>query len=96
MNPTDWSDNVTDAVIQQDLVPLGFTGADNYLDLVLMHFAGWHEGQAQPTCATGNSSVGAYYPCRIAVYKSFMEMRSKGIVRAIGVSNWEIRELQQL
>ncbi len=49
-----------------------------------------------PACFQPNDPRGTYYQCRIETYKSMMTVQTNGHARAIGVSNWEIRDLQQL
>ena len=50
----------------------------------------------RPACFVAGDKRGTYYNCRIDTYKSFMNLQAQGKARAIGVSNWEIRDLEQL
>jgi len=93
INPENYGPDVTSVVQDQVLTPLGL----DYVDLLLMHHAGRPESETtHPDCFVPNDPQGTYYKCRIETYQSMMQIQKTGHVRAIGVSNWEIRDLQQL
>lgn len=67
----------------------------------------WHQagraaaaGNYRPPCfnasAAGPSGPGAYAACRVQGYGAFLDAQRMGAVRYAGVSNYEIRDLQQL
>jgi len=94
INPEDYGTNVTGALMSQVLEPLQM----EYVDLLLMHHAGRVKGDKRPLppCFdASNKENGTFYQCRIETWKSFIDIRKAGYARAIGVSNWEVRDLQQ-
>ena len=80
------------------LTPLGLP----YVDLLLLHHAGREitDPYTRPACfdatAAGPSGNGTYYACRIATYKIMQSFVTMGYTRSIGVSNWQVRDMQQL
>lgn len=93
INPENYGPDVSGVLQEQVLGPLGM----DYVDLLLMHHAGRPQSETtHPACFTADDPRGTYYTCRIETYRSMMQLQSRGLVRAIGVSNWEVRELEQL
>jgi len=95
LNVESCSTNMTQALYELVLDPLQMS----YVDLLFIHHAGrWETDKNQhPPCfdaslANGN---GTYYNCRIQTIQAFESLRAQGLVRTWGVSNWEIRDLQQ-
>jgi len=96
INVESCSDDVTDAVNQQVLQPLEL----DYVDLLLLHHAGRWETDRNPHPPCFNASDanirGTYYACRIVTLQSFVKLQKAGLTRAYGVSNWDVRDLDQL
>lgn len=94
INPESYGTNVSDAVEQLVLAPL----ETPYVDLILMHHAGRHQTDTNPhpDCFDANDPEGTYAKCRLDTFKSFLDLKARGKVRAVGVSNWEQRELEQV
>jgi 2,5-diketo-D-gluconate reductase A len=96
LNVESCASNMTAALFQQVLQPLQM----DYVDLLLIHHAGRWETDKNPhppcfdiTLANGN---GTYYSCRMQTVVAMEAMRAAGYIRSWGVSNWEIRDLQQM
>lgn len=72
------------------------------VDLLLLHHAGRVQGdpRAPPACfdeaAAGPAGNGTFYTCRMEAWGALKALKAAGKARAIGVSNWDIRDLQQL
>eukprot|EP01116_Phalansterium_solitarium_P001578 TRINITY_DN1138_c0_g1_i1.p1 TRINITY_DN1138_c0_g1~~TRINITY_DN1138_c0_g1_i1.p1 ORF type:complete len:312 (+),score=104.14 TRINITY_DN1138_c0_g1_i1:104-1039(+) len=96
LNVENCSADVTAAVKQMVLEPLGL----DYVDLLLLHHPGrWAtDTQPRPHCFNlSDANIrGTYYTCRIETMLSFVKLQQQGFMRAFGVSNWEIRDLEQL
>jgi len=93
INPENYGPDVSGVVQQQVLDPLELS----YVDLLLMHHAGRPESSPnRPPCFVNGDPRGTFYACRIETYRSLVALQAKGVARAIGVSNWEIRDLEQL
>jgi len=96
INVESCSADVTNAVQTEVLTPLEL----EYVDLLLLHHAGrWEtDNNPRPPCwnASDANIRGTYYTCRIITLQRFVQIQKKGLTRAFGVSNWEIRDLQQL
>jgi len=96
INVESCSDNVTNATIDLVLKPLDL----EYVDLLLLHHAGrWQtDNNPHPPCwnASDANIRGTYYLCRIQTLQSFVQLQKAGYTRAFGVSNWEVRDLEQL
>ncbi len=86
---------VVDRGILQDM-------AISKLDMLMAHQAGRHETDTnvRPACfdasAAGPAGNGTYYACRLQMMRSFLAIQASGTVRSVAVSNWKIRELQQV
>ena len=80
------------------LAPLAMT----YVDLLLLHHAGrWEtDNNPHPPCfnlaAAGPTGNGTYYQCRLDTVLAFEALRKAGKIRTWGVSNWQVRDLQQM
>lgn len=71
------------------------------LDALLMHQAGRSAGASnvRPACFNASAAAsgeGTYAQCRLQTFLAFQALQEKGVVRSIGVSNWQIRDLQQV
>lgn len=88
--------NMTQALFDLVLSPLN----TNYVDLLLLHHAGrWEtDNDPRPPCwdSTLANGQGSYYNCRLQTVQAFEAMRAQGYIRAWGVSNWNVRDLQQM
>ena len=84
---------VVDRGILQDL-------AIARLDMLMAHQAGRHETDSNyhPPCfdASGAGGNGTYYPCRVQMMQSFLQIQKQGLARSVAVSNWQVRDLQQV
>lgn len=73
-----------------------------YLDALLWHQAGRAEGASnyRPPCynqsAAGPTGPGTYAACRVQGYDTLLQVKAAGLARVIGVSNYAIRDLQQI
>jgi diketogulonate reductase-like aldo/keto reductase len=80
------------------LAPLQTT----YVDLLLLHHAGrWEtDKNPHPPCfdanSAGPSGNGTYYKCRMQTVQAMEAIVSKGLAKTWGVSNWQVRDLQQM
>ena len=80
------------------LAPLGL----DYVDLLLLHHAGrWEtDKNPHPACfdasAAGPSGNGTYYSCRMQTVQAMEKLVAAGKARTWGVSNWQVRDLQQM
>lgn len=97
LNVENCSTNMTQAFYEQVLNPLQMT----YVDLLLLHHAGRVEGDnrsPKPPCfdITLAGTKGSYYQCRMDTVQAFEDLRKAGLVRTWGVSNWQVRDLQQM
>eukprot|EP01007_Sphenomonas_quadrangularis_P003726 NODE_797_length_1167_cov_197.413238_g645_i0.p1 GENE.NODE_797_length_1167_cov_197.413238_g645_i0~~NODE_797_length_1167_cov_197.413238_g645_i0.p1 ORF type:complete len:339 (+),score=109.70 NODE_797_length_1167_cov_197.413238_g645_i0:27-1019(+) len=69
-----------------------------YIDLALLHWPGdpippyWHEGEPEE-CSRNNNS---WQPCRVHAWQALIDIQKAGKVRAIGVSNFEIKHIKDL
>jgi diketogulonate reductase-like aldo/keto reductase len=69
----------------------------DYVDLILLHFSGPHEGTYNNSCfEPDNKENGTWYKCRVQACQSLESIVQTGKARAWGVSNWGKRELEQL
>jgi len=86
---------VVDRGILQDM-------AISKLDMLMAHQAGRHstDSNVRPACfnasAAGPDGPGTYYACRVQMMQSFLAIQKAGTARSVAVSNWQIRELQQV
>jgi diketogulonate reductase-like aldo/keto reductase len=73
-----------------------------YVDLLLLHHAGrWEtDNNPHPPCfdlaAAGPAGNGTYYQCRMDTVKAMEALVAAGKIRTWGVSNWQVRDLQQM
>ena len=73
-----------------------------YVDLLLLHHAGrWEtDRNPHPPCfdasAAGPAGNGTYYSCRMQTVQAMEKLVAGGKVRTWGVSNWQVRDLQQM
>ena len=86
-------------IIHDDvLTPLGL----DYVDLLLLHHAGRlvTDPYPHPACfnlsAAGPAGPGTYYTCRIGTYAAMRDAVTAGLTRAVGVSNWNVRDIEQV
>lgn len=72
----------------------------SYLDLVLMHWPApmaWDfETTAFDTTNVYTQTCGSPSQCRVACYQGMLDAMNQGLVRAVGVANFEKRHLQDL
>jgi hypothetical protein len=74
----------------------------DYVDLLLIHHAGrWKtDNNPHPPCfnlsAAGPAGPGTYYQCRMDVVQAMEALVASGKVRTWGVSNWQVRDLEQM
>ena len=74
----------------------------DYVDLLLLHHAGrWEtDNNPRPACfdasKAGPAGNGTYYQCRLDTVVAFEALRAAGLIKAWGVSNWQVRDLQQM
>ena len=71
------------------------------VDMLMMHQAGRSAGASnvRPACfdaAGAASGAGTYAQCRLATFKGFQALVAKGLARSAAVSNWQIRDLEQV
>ena len=80
------------------LQPLGMS----YVDLLLLHHAGRWETDKNPhppcfnAAAAGPAGNGTYYECRMQTVQAMEALRAAGLIRVWGVSNWQVRDLEQM
>ena len=71
-----------------------------HLDVLMAHQAGRHEtdNNVRPACfdASLANAAGTYSTCRVEMMRSFLALQKSGVARAVAVSNWQIRDLQQV
>ncbi len=95
LDPENYSSNMQAVMQQQVLQPLNVS----YVDLLLLHHAGRYNisGTVFPPCLQPtNVQNGTYYQCRMEAWSALKDIQSLGWAKAIGVSNWIERDLQQL
>lgn len=96
LEPSMYAQNMTGIMYQQVLKPLNM----QYVDLILLHQAGRRKGQQQPACfdesQAGKDKNGSFYKCRINGWMGLQKLKKEGSAKAIGVSNFGVRELKQL
>lgn len=80
--PSDHADRVESAV-ERSLSNLGL----KYLDLYLIH---WPGASGIPVDSTDNRALRAYS------WKALVKAKQKGYLKAIGVSNYTVRHMQEL
>jgi diketogulonate reductase-like aldo/keto reductase len=74
----------------------------DYVDLLLLHHAGrWEtDRNPHPPCfdasAAGPVGNGTYYQCRMDTVRAMEALVRAGKARTWGVSNWQVRDLQQM
>ncbi len=69
------------------------------LDMLMFHQAGRGEGAQNPRPPCFNASAGsegAYAACRVATFAAMQQLVQKGAARSIAVSNFQVRDLEQL
>jgi diketogulonate reductase-like aldo/keto reductase len=71
------------------------------LDLLMFHQAGRaaDASNTRPPCFNSSAVAdgrGAYADCRIATFRAMQALVGAGVARAIAVSNWQQRDLQQV
>ena len=70
------------------------------LDMVMAHQAGraQKDNNVHPPCFNASlaNTSGTYATCRVQMMQTFLILRKANVVRSIGVSNWQIRDLQQV
>ena len=86
---------VVDRGILQDM-------AISKVDMLMAHQAGRHETDSnfRPPCfdasAAGPAGNGSYYACRVQMMQAFLAIQKAGQARSVAVSNWQVRDLQQV
>lgn len=71
------------------------------VDMIMFHQAGRHQtdSNVRPACFNASAAAdgrGTYADCRIATFIAMQAVVKAGQARAIAVSNWQIRDLQQV
>jgi diketogulonate reductase-like aldo/keto reductase len=72
------------------------------IDMLMMHQAGRHstDNNYRPPCfnesAAGPAGPGAYADCRVQTFQAFLAIQKAGTARSVAVSNWQVRDLQQV
>jgi len=71
------------------------------LDMLMFHQAGRSEkdSNVRPPCfdpAGASNGQGTYAACRLQTFQGMQQLMSAGKIRAIGVSNWQIRDIEQV
>jgi diketogulonate reductase-like aldo/keto reductase len=90
--------NMTQALYDLVLTPLQM----DYVDLLLLHHAGrWEtDNNPHPPCfnlaSAGPAGNGTYYQCRLDTVIAYEALRKAGLIKTWGVSNWQVRDLQQM
>ena len=88
--------NMTQALYDLVLNPLQMT----YVDLLLLHHAGrWEtDNNPHPPCfdLTKANAQGTYYNCRLQTVQAYEAIVAQGLARTWGVSNWQVRDLEQM
>ena len=98
LNVESCATNMTSDLFTLVLEPLGM----NYVDLLLLHHAGrWStDNNPHPPCfdasQAGPTGNGTYYKCRMQTVVAMQAIVAAGYARSWGVSNWEVRDLQQM
>jgi len=69
-----------------------------YVDVLMMHQAGRAAGaNVRPACYNASAGAeGTFAVCRLQTYVAFQQLVAKGLARAVAVSNWQVRDLQQV
>lgn len=85
------------AAVRGSLARLGQT----YLDLYLLHWPMSAEAGTEPEPLPDGSRAlrlddPAHAETRVGAWRALLELRAQGVLRAIGVSNFSIRQLEQL
>ena len=95
LNVESCATNMTQALYTLVLDPL----QTSYVDLLLLHHAGRMptDKNPHPPCfdASLAGTKGSYYQCRMDTIVAFEALRAQGLIRAWGVSNWNVRDLTQ-
>ena len=95
LNVENISSDMTNALNVLVLEPLQTT----YVDLLLIHHAGRMstDKNPHPPCfdSTLANTAGTYYPCRLQVIPALQALKSQGLIKQWGVSNWNVRDLTQ-
>jgi diketogulonate reductase-like aldo/keto reductase len=72
------------------------------VDMLMAHQAGRHstDNNFRPPCfnlsAAGPAGPGTYAGCRVEMMEGFLAIQKAGLARSVAVSNWQVRELQQV
>lgn len=71
------------------------------LDMLMFHQAGRSESadNVRPLCFNASAAAdgrGTYADCRVETFTAMQQLVKAGVARSIGVSNWQIRDLQQV
>ena len=69
------------------------------LDMLMAHQAGRSAtaNNVRPACFNGSAGAeGTYAACRLQMFATFLALEKRGLIRATAVSNWQIRDLQQV
>ena len=95
LNPESYAENMTADLFSLVLEPL----KTSYVDLILLHHAGrWNtDKNPRPACFDPKKAnvEGTYYDCRMEAVGALMDIVKQGYAKTWGVSNWEVRELEQ-
>lgn len=70
-----------------------------YVDLILLHQAGRPLSHGyHPPCYNKalEGKNGSYYQCRLDGWTGLKKLKAQGVAKAIGVSNFNVRDLQQI
>ena len=71
------------------------------VDVVMFHQAGRHaaDSNVRPPCFNASAAAdgrGTYADCRVATFRALQAAVAAGAARAVAVSNWQQRDLQQV
>lgn len=96
LNVESCAPNMTADLFQLVLEPLKV----DYVDLLLLHHAGRHktDKNPRPPCVDVHKAgtKGAYYDCRMQTVEAMEAIVKAGLARTWGVSNWQVRDLEQM
>ncbi|CAE8687751.1 unnamed protein product [Polarella glacialis] len=84
--PRFYGQNATVTAVHRFLKELGL----DYLDLVLMH------APAHPLGAYGECVGKSYKECRQETWQALSSLRAQGLIREIGVSNFNVRQMEEI
>jgi len=95
LEPDNYTVDMSDVMQQQVLEPLNM----DYVDLILLHQAGREKTTKwKPACYDDSQAGknGSWHQCRLDGWTGLKKLKAAGKAKAIGVSNFGAKELEQL